>query len=131
MAQGSVWLTVSGPGTVAEDRVLLAGHGCRLLPGQHAVVEPWAPGGERGDAAFRWSEQPVASARRRRAWAGRVQPAGQAFATAFHETLRSHAAMARAMVGLGQALVSWLASRAAVEVAGCAATGPCDGRRGH
>ncbi|WP_271466842.1 DUF2917 domain-containing protein [Acidovorax sp. GBBC 3334] len=131
VARGSVWLTVSGPGAVAEDRVLLAGHGLRLLPGQHAVVEPWAQGGERGDAAFRWSEQPVATARRRHAWAGEVEPAGQALATALRATLQSHVAVARAVIGLGQALASWMALRASVKVAGCAVTSPCDARHGH
>lgn len=58
IAQGQVWLTLSGsladlPG-VAVDYVLGAGDRLFIAPGQHVVMEAWSPLGHADAVAFRW-----------------------------------------------------------------------------
>ena len=64
IAQGQVWLTVSGsladrPG-VPEDHVLRAGEQLVIAPGQHVVMEAWDSSGAAEAVAFRWDRVAMA-----------------------------------------------------------------------
>jgi len=64
IAQGQVWLTVSGsladrPG-VPEDHVLRAGKQLVIAPGQHVVMEAWDSSGAAEAVAFRWDRVAMA-----------------------------------------------------------------------